>query len=155
MMSSVNEEAPNATAGANLLSESAVSTFRKPRRVTSRINWRVPSIMGLSIVFGMLFSVGHHLFYEYWDGKSVENAALSQKWVLGAGTAFAFAVKVFCGVTTGTAYAQLLWRQLQKRSTPISDIDALFNILSGILGFFKVKMWIPRPLLLVTAAVTW
>jgi hypothetical protein len=41
--------------------------------------WRSPTLMGLSWIFGVVFSFAHHLFYSHFDGLIV-GSANEQQW---------------------------------------------------------------------------
>ena len=139
----------------NQVKPTAPSINRKEWRPTFQSISEAPTLMLLNVVCGVALALGHHYFYRHFDGRSVEGSPLSQDWIIRFGTAFAFLVKVSFVLATGAVYVQLLWHSFQKSSSKVNDIDMLFNALENFMAFFRVKIWVPRPLVLLLAVVTW
>ena len=122
-------------------------------RESSQRHWRVPTIMIGALLSGILFAIGHHLFYARYDGALVQGS-MGQKWVNRIGTAFAFLVKMFLAIAAGSAYVQRQWLSLGSRGYRIGQVDSLFGIL-GDATLFVDRVWVSNILLAVLAGVTW
>ena len=114
---------------------------------------------------GLLFMVGHHLFY-----RSVQNTPVSDGDVFGfkisqqqaniaIGTAFAFLAKASLVVAVSIAFVQLFWHAVIARgndTAPTLDrIDALHSVLDNAFEMFNIKTWISHPLLMLVAGLAW
>lgn len=126
--------------------------FKNQKR-TWKDCWRTSTIMTAALLTGILFALGHHLFYARYDGAIVQGS-MGQKWINRIGTAFAFLVKTFLGIAAGSAYVQRQWLYLGSRSHRIGNVDAMFGIL-GDATLFMDRVWLGNILLATLAAVTW
>lgn len=127
---------------------------RSFRRRKNGIHWKVPSIMIASALIGVNFAVGHHAFYSHYNGK-VANDEREQRFIIIAGTSFAFLVKMFLTIATGTAYVQNFWRSVKRLPNSIDHIDALYSVLRNPMSFWNLRIWGSHLLLAVLALVTW
>ena len=117
------------------------------------IHWKIPSIMVASLI-GIIFAVGHHAFYSYYNGRVADNER-EQRLVINAGTAFAFLVQMFLATATGNAYVQNFWLSMKSRPHSISHIDTMYSALQNLLAFWDLRIWGGHPVLLLLALVTW
>jgi len=117
------------------------------------IHWKIPSVMVASLV-GIIFAAGHHAFYSYYNGRVADNER-EQRFVINAGTAFAFLVQMFLAIATGNAYVQNFWLSMKRRPHSINHIDAMYSALQNALAFWDVRMWGGHLVLLLLALVTW
>lgn len=84
--------------------------------------WHPSFSMYLCFVVGILFSVCHHLYYLYLNGKPAEN----QTWMLRYGSFLAYAAKAGFSAAVISAYKQRVWVTVRNRFLSISALDALF-----------------------------
>jgi hypothetical protein len=115
--------------------------------------------MLVSLLLGMLLSLGHHLFYHSLDGKPVPDHAIHgiarQQLNLAVGTLYAFLVKAFLAVAVTTAYTQILWRAIKNQPVQLTTIDTIFDAATNFWGFFRFAIWWKYPLLLLLALTIW
>lgn len=127
--------------------------------------WQAPTTIVLALLFGLLFAVGHHLFYKHLDGQKVAAEDLRilgsnispQQLNVAIGTAFAFLVKASLVTAVSTAYFQLLWRALLRSASgsTLGNLDTAFSGLNNIFSLSKVWVWWRLPLLFALAIVAW
>lgn len=110
--------------------------------------------MIVSLVAGATFSLIHHFFYWYWDGKAVASDS-QQRWITGGGTAFAFGLKTSLAIGTSAAYVQYSWLSMSARPHKVAKINSIFTVLSDATEFIDLRFWVRLPLLAILAIVTW
>lgn len=125
-----------------------------PRRHRQAIHWWVPTVMLGSLLAGTAAAVGHHLFYNHYNDMPVRDST-EQRYISNGGTAFAFLVKMFLAIATGTAYVQLFWLSLKTASRRLERVDRLYSILGNVTLFWDLGLWFRNPLLSTLAIVTW
>lgn len=84
--------------------------------------WHPSFSMYLCFVFGILCSVGHHIYYLALDGQP----AINQTEMLRYGTFLAYAAKAGFSATVISAYKQRVWVTVRNRFVTISALDAMF-----------------------------
>ena len=109
--------------------------------------------MGSALLSGALFAIGHHLFYDSYNGVDVQGS-MGQQWVNRIGMAFAFLTKTFLGVAVGSAYVQRQWYKLGKKQYRIAQVDSLFGVLGDATLFFD-RVWFGNLLLALLALTSW
>ena len=107
-----------------------------------------------SLLAGTAAAVGHHLFYNHYNDRPVRDST-EQRYISNGGTAFAFLVKMFLAIATGTAYVQLFWLSLKTASRRLERVDRLYSILGNVTLFWDLGLWFRNPLLSTLAIVTW
>jgi hypothetical protein len=115
--------------------------------------WPVPVTMFGLVLLGFAIAIGHHLCYNYLDGKPVTK--YSQAWILRLATGAAFIVKVMFTVAVSTALSQVTWFTLRRRYFKIGVVDKMFTSQSDPLSFFSRELLTAAPLTLTMAALTW
>lgn len=128
-----------------------------------RIHWLAPATVVFSLTAGILFALGHHLFYASLDGKEAQNDKLDllgthvskQQFNITIGTTFSYLVNFFLGTALATAYAQVFWRALIKSHATLETWDAAFSANSNVFFLGKVWIWWQFPLLFVVLIVAW
>jgi len=129
------------------------------------IHWLVPASAVGSLVAGILFAIGHHLFYNSLGGKTpplvmhkfagshISGQALN----LAIGTTFTFLVRSCLAFAMSLSYIQLAWYTIKRssRDHTISDIDKVTSALSNILVVLNVSTWTKWPLMLLIALLSW
>lgn len=81
----------------------------------AHLHWLMPSLMVGSLLAGISFAIGHHIFYSKLkdqtvrgDGYKIIGTQLSdQQFNTAVGTAFAFLVRTCLVLATTAAYAQI------------------------------------------------
>lgn len=121
------------------------------RKRTRRTPWQAPTTILLSLLAGVFFALGHHLFYRHLNGREVSDGHVRvfgsnmppQQLNVAIGTAFAFLVKASLVTAVSTAYLQVLWRALLRatRGSTLGDLDTTFSVLSNIISLSKVWVW--------------
>ncbi|KAJ5436852.1 hypothetical protein N7445_007737 [Penicillium cf. griseofulvum] len=114
--------------------------------------WPVPATMFGLILLGIVIGIGHHLCYNYLNGKPVAN--YSQAWILRIATGAAFLVKVIFAISVGIALSQVKWFTLRRRHFKIGSLDKMFTLESSLLSFFSRDL-LAAPLVLIMAALLW
>jgi hypothetical protein len=127
---------------------------RQRRPFLSSLHWRVPTVMFGSLLLGIGFALGHHFYFAAWNNKLVQSSD-EQQWVARVGTGFAFLVKMFLAIATGTAYVQQLWLDLKSRPVTVESADSMFSVLANANELWDLRIWVYRPLLLLLAVITW
>lgn len=136
-------------------------SFRLP--LYHGIHWLAPISMLGSLIAGILFAVGHHLFYQRLNGTpastiSVLGSDISrQQTSIAIGTAFAFLVKACLVYAVTVAYVQVFWKEAKAptASHTLSSLDDLSCAIDNLLVMCKIPMWLSYWLLLLIATVTW
>ncbi len=127
------------------------------------IHWLAPTTVAVALLAGVLFAVGHHLFYASLRGQPVHNDDLKvlggnisrQQINITAGTIFAFLVNFCLGTALTTAYAQVFWKALLRQRATLETWDAAFSATSNIFFIGKVWVWWHFPLLGAFAIIAW
>lgn len=86
------------------------------------------------LLLGVLIGIGHHLCYNFLNGKPV--GRYSQGWILRIATGAAFIVKVAFEISVGIAISQFQWYAFRRRSFKIGSLDKVFTLQSDLLSFF-------------------
>lgn len=137
----------------------------KPNPVANsqRIHWLAPATVLFALTAGILFALGHHLFYAGLNGKEVQSDHLDflgthvskQQFNITVGTIFSYLVNFFLGTALATAYAQVFWRALLKSHATLETWDTAFSANANIFFLGKVWIWWQFPLLFVVLVVAW
>ncbi|KAJ3546933.1 hypothetical protein NM208_g1768 [Fusarium decemcellulare] len=113
-----------------------------------------PVLMIGSLLLGVMFAVGHHLYYEFLDGNIVKSQS-QQEWFLRVGTGVAFSARAMLSAAVGFAYTQILWRTLRLKSVTIQGMNSFFGILHNTWDFTAWEIWTAAPALAVVAIIAW
>lgn len=129
------------------------------------IHWFAPACATGALFAGVLFMLGHHLFYKSLDGLPISDSMVlgfdisEQQANIAIGTAMAFLAKSCLVVAVSTGFIQLFWYAVRVEETsaaPTLDrIDALHSTLDNAFQMFNVRSWCSRPALMVLAGLTW
>lgn len=130
-----------------------------------QIHWLVPATAVGWLTAGILFAIGHHIFYDSLKGTTPSLAMYNiagsqvsgQALNLAVGTAFAFLVRSCLALAMSLSYTQLAWYTIKQstRDRTIPDIDKVTSALSNLLVIMNVFAWIKWPLLLLPALLSW
>ncbi|QPC71977.1 hypothetical protein HYE68_002729 [Fusarium pseudograminearum] len=111
-------------------------------------------LMTGSLLAGLALAIGHHLFYDYLNGRIVQSQN-QQEWFLRIGTAMAFLVRALLSAAIGIAYVQILWRMLRSKSVTINGIDSLFGVSHNAWDLATLELWTAAPALTIVALIAW
>jgi hypothetical protein len=130
-----------------------------------QIHWLVPASTFGSLIAGILFAIGHHLFYNSLDGTtptlsvySLAGSRISgQALNLAIGTTFAFLVRSCLSFAMSLSYIQLAWYTIKRSSHDytVSDIDRVTSALGNLLVVLNIFAWIKWPPMLLAALLSW
>ncbi|KAF2715845.1 hypothetical protein K431DRAFT_308282 [Polychaeton citri CBS 116435] len=132
-----------------------------------RIYWQTPATMLGSLLMGILFAIGHHLFYQHLEGTAVLTAEYeiagsqvsSQQANIAIGTALAFLCKASLVLAVSISYLQVFWHAAiaagGKGRLTLGQIDSAYSALNNFLAFFHLKVWWMTPLALLSAVTAW
>lgn len=86
------------------------------------------------LLIAIIFAIGHHLFLQYLNGRSV--AGYSQFWIKNAGNAFANCVAISLAMAASGALVQIVGINLLLIVTP-----SHFSVISSILTLKILNGW--------------
>lgn len=131
----------------------------------TRIHWMAPATMVGAVTAGMLFAMGHHLFYASLAESKAPNKSYSimgadvsrQQLNTAVGTAFGFLVKSFLTIAVSIAFVQALWRviRVSKEGSTLASLDGAFSLLSNLHGLCRPTAWAEFRLPLLLAIIAW
>ncbi|EXJ86860.1 hypothetical protein A1O3_03814 [Capronia epimyces CBS 606.96] len=119
------------------------------------MHWRAPTTMLATFATGAAFAVGHHFFYQSLHGTPVEMTNFDQQINFGIGTSFTFLVRSFLTMAVGTAFVQVLWRELLSEQIAVSRIDSMTQLLTSIFDLLNMKTLWQHPVLAYLAIISW
>lgn len=67
--------------GHSLLPQSNDGHDKNSELLKRRVYWLYPTAMGVSLLAGLIFAIGHHFFYRWLDGQIVGSTS-KQQWSL-------------------------------------------------------------------------
>lgn len=127
--------------------------------------WFSPASMFGGLLGGIVFAIGHHLFYHNLNGQIVSDGAFlntpisEQQANIAIGTAFAFLVNSCLVFATTVAFIQVFWTLAHKQKSTnqptLGKLNAGYSATRNPLALFNVFLWWTFPLLLSVATVTW
>src|SRR5436190_18490867 len=100
------------------------SVSREMRSATRQSHF--PGIKSHVTMLGLLLlaiatAVGQHFYYAYLDRRQVSQVALSQEWVIRAGTALAYLFKTFLVVAVSIAFCHGFWYIVRRHALRIGS----------------------------------
>ncbi len=132
---------------------------------STSIHWQAPTTVLLALIAGVLFAVGHHIFYNSLNGKPAPNDnynilgshVSTQQVNIAGGTALAFLVQACLVTAIGAAYAQMFWRAMLHRTPEVTleSLDTTYSAVSNIHWMLKVWIWYRYPALFSLASIYW
>jgi hypothetical protein len=115
------------------------------------IPWKTPTTLLGSLLCGVAFAVGHHVFYSSLQGSRVSDnkqlqighfsGVTSQAFNIAVGTALAFCAKAFLGIAATTAWTQCLFRDLRRGSPRLGVVDSAFSLTSNPFKLLSPYVW--------------
>jgi hypothetical protein len=130
------------------------------------IHWATPVWMFCAFIAGLLFALGHHLFYTGLAGTEAPTGAYTivgadisrQQLNTAVGTAFGFLVKSCLVLVISISFVQVFWNALRssKEGGPsLSTLDSASGLLTNYLGFFEGSTWREFQMPLLLALIAW
>lgn len=148
-------------------------THSSSNRDTHGIYLRSPVLMGSSWILGVIFSLGHHLFYSHFDG-SIVGSTNEQQWNIRfvfpsayeigsyqltvqfrVGSFFALVVKILLMGSVWFAYTQWLWRTLKRRAISLKGLDAAFRVEMSMIALLNPELILKVRVGAVLALIAW
>jgi hypothetical protein len=111
--------------------------------------------MFILLLIAILVAGGQHFYYNYLNGRSVNNVPVSQSWIIRGGTAFAFLFKTCLTMAVGVSFCQSFWFLIRRTTLEVGSLDAIFVLLQSPLSFFVGDLWVRAKLLLLVALIAW
>ncbi|CZR68527.1 uncharacterized protein PAC_18426 [Phialocephala subalpina] len=131
--------------------EPLLRTYRSIKRIIDRVD---PTLMIFSLVAGLCFSIGHHLYYQWLNGQTVGDST-RQQWALRFGNAFASLVSLCLKTAVGIAYLQEVWRTLKLKSFSLKTLDEAFELDQTLWPLLNWKLFCKMPTGVTIALILW
>lgn len=129
------------------------------------VHWLAPTTIILALLLGILFVLGHHVFYAKLENQSVPtgNYTLAgkqlpkQQFNTFVGIALAFLVKTFLSIALSTIYVQFFWRSIKdaKQRPTVTELDWAYSGTQNILNLLNLKIGWKYPFLVLLALIFW
>lgn len=100
------------------------ASLQTPRQ---HVGWWTPLIIIGTFLTATFIAVIHYIYCRHLHKKSV-GSTIPQSWNNALSVAFAHLFATALATSASTAFTQLLWWYLRRRSLSISKIDALFSL---------------------------
>jgi len=107
--------------------------------------------MYLFLFAGIMFAVGHHLFYRAHDGKP----ATTQLKVLRYGATLSFISKASLAAATIVAFRQRVWMTVRRKVMSLGAVDSLFAAAEDLSAVFNVELFKQAKLAMLLALYVW
>ncbi|CAO1604955.1 hypothetical protein XANCAGTX0491_008495 [Xanthoria calcicola] len=134
----------------------------------TQFHWSAPGLMVASLIVGIIFALGHHLFYASLDRQPAATT-LEDYGILGmhvsvqqlntaVGTAFAFLVRACLMLSISIAYFQIfVWSvgTRRKQGSQLAHLDVMTSALNDLVSLASFGTWWQRPWLWLLAVVAW
>lgn len=113
--------------------------------------WSEAWSMCCFLVAGILFAVGHHIFYNDLDGKEADN----QSRMLRYGTALAFLAKANLVTAVILAFRQRVWMMVRRKILSLAAVDSLFAAAEDLTALFNWEALRSAKLAMCLAVYIW
>ncbi|ROV98014.1 hypothetical protein VMCG_07004 [Cytospora schulzeri] len=113
--------------------------------------WHPSFGMYICFIFGVLCSVGHHLYYVSLDGRPAEK----QTETLRYGTFLAYAAKASFSAAVVSAFKQRVWVSVRSRFMTISGLDAMFSATESMFAMLNLDFFRGAKGAWVLAVLAW
>ncbi|KAF9768433.1 hypothetical protein IL306_014273 [Fusarium sp. DS 682] len=107
--------------------------------------------MVVCLVFGAAAAVGHHILYAHLHNRIATN----QQWWLRLGQFLAFTAKASFVIAVLTAYQQVAWRAVSRKSYTVHAIDSLFDAAHNAFELFNKEAWKKSSFVMILAIYIW
>ena len=116
-----------------------------------KIHWQTPAAAVALFVCGVLSAVGHHIFYDHFDGQTAGNQLVMVQY----GTALAFFTKSALVGSVLLCYRQRIWHTFRNKTMTIKAIDSLFSAPENLTQFQNMEMIRNGKLATAMALASW
>ncbi|KAF7547355.1 hypothetical protein G7Z17_g7783 [Cylindrodendrum hubeiense] len=113
--------------------------------------WSQAWSMCFFLLAGILFAVGHHVFYAGLDGKEADN----QSRMLRYGTALAFLAKANLVTAVILAFRQRVWMMVRRKILTLAAVDSLFAAAEDLSALFNWEALRSAKLAMCLAVYIW
>ena len=103
------------------------------------------------LIVGILFAIGHHLFYKSLNGKEATN----QLRLLRYGAALSFLSKASLAAATVTAYRQRVWMTVRRKVLTVAAVDGLFAATEDLTALFNFELFKEAKLAMLLVIYVW
>lgn len=104
-----------------------ITTGDSAQTPPQNIGWWTPLTIIGTLLMAVLIAIIHYIYCHILHKKSV-GSTIPQSWNNALSVAFAHLFATALATSASTAFTQLLWWYLRRRSLSISNIDALFSL---------------------------
>ncbi|KAH6675854.1 hypothetical protein B0J14DRAFT_691908 [Halenospora varia] len=126
------------------------NTYNTPHQ-SRKSSLKVPFLLVFAYIAGVGIGVGHHFFNSFLDGRLADY----QAWMIGAGTALAYAAKLCFALSIGIALTQHLWKLMRTGPFTLGAIDNLFDLKNDPTRLFKSELLVKAKIALLLAISIW
>lgn len=113
--------------------------------------WLPHYSMYFFLIAGILFAVGHHLFYRSLDGQDATN----QIRLLRYGAALSFLCKASLAAAAVTAFRQRVWMTVRRKVLTLAAVDSLFAATEDLPSLFNLELFRQAKLAILLALYVW
>ncbi|OJD30020.1 formylmethionine deformylase-like protein [Diplodia corticola] len=143
----------------HLLHHDPTTQAQPPAKAQTRISrrgvqWRSPALMMLLFFAGIVFAIGHHIYYQSLDDTPVTSTS-QQEWAIRIGTGLAFLVKATLAASIGIAFTQYLWTVATRKAMALQSIDDMFSLTKNPASFANFEVLVGVKLLVLLAMASW
>lgn len=103
------------------------------------------------LLVGVLFAVGHHIFYRSLDGQD----AMNQIRLLRYGAALSFLCKAALAAAAVTAFRQRVWMTVRRKVLSLAAVDSLFAATEDLPALFNLELFKQAKLAMLLAIYVW
>lgn len=118
------------------------------------VHWRLPSIMVLAFMMGIILTLLQHFLYTFLHHRQEDDEDQKFRWVL-YGRALAYLAKVAFGGCVVLVFRQRIWRTFRERALTVLSIDQLFGATEDPSVFVNWEAISSAPIVVMIALVIW
>ncbi|KAK2732113.1 hypothetical protein CKAH01_02059 [Colletotrichum kahawae] len=124
----------------------------KPSSVSklSSIGWFTPAVIVGGFIGAIVIAIANYVYFYGiggGDGRPVDEVGISQAWNSFFIVVFSRSFSTILSVSASSAFAQLLWWYLRRRSLPLEKVEALFQLNFGPFNLYQLGILKLVPLL--------
>ncbi|KAH6892424.1 hypothetical protein B0T10DRAFT_483755 [Thelonectria olida] len=114
-------------------------------------SWTQSWTMGFFLFCGIMFAIGHHLFYAGLDGQLARDQMRKRRY----GTALAFLAKASLVTAVILAFRQRAWMMVRRKILSLGAVDSLFAAAEDLSALFNWEALRRAKLAMLLAAYIW
>src|SRR5690242_2547620 len=116
------------------------------KSASGTVGWWTPLIIVGTFLAAVLIAIIHYVYCRILDKKPV-GSTIPQSWNTALSVTFAHLFATALTASASTAFTQLLWWYLRRRSLSISKIDALFSLNCSSSNLYQLGILKTTPVL--------